>query len=155
MVSYVSTSVSKPNINGLRFLRFVSWDQVGVVYYKWLKQTETNWWVWTEHWRKSRDITKWFCNMTMFGQMLQNGWKTTWKRLNGKSNSPTAIFTRYCPLRLSLVLIDSTWAGWAALCSLWRYQKMGQLMVSLKRLGIQMLPVRWEKVEASDGHVFC
>ena len=32
----------------------------------------------------SRDTTKWFCNIIMQGHMFQNGWKHTWKRLNGK-----------------------------------------------------------------------
>ena len=45
--------------------------------------------VWAEHWRKngqytSRDTTKWFRSMTTLRHMLQNRWKPTSKRLNGK-----------------------------------------------------------------------
>ena len=44
-----------------------------------------NWCIWAEHRRQngcyvSRDTTKWFCNMTTLGCMLQNRWKHMRKR---------------------------------------------------------------------------
>ena len=85
---HASTSTTKLNILRLKLLLCIWWDQPGVVYYELLKPTETimgdrNWlqlMCLSQWWRKnnhyvSRDMTKWFCNVTMLGHVLQNGWK--------------------------------------------------------------------------------
>ena len=115
--SHASTSMAKPNIHGLKHLLCIWWDLLDVVYYA----AQTNW----NHHGKSlsttidvfessieekngcytnRGATKWFCNMTTWGHVLQNGLKPSWKHLMG-SPTPTAVFTRHCPDWLSLVLI--------------------------------------------------
>ena len=71
---------------------------MGVVYYELLKSTEIISedpyrlhlmclsWVLIKKWPLYKQrLTKWFCNMTILGHMLQNWWKPTWKCLNGKS----------------------------------------------------------------------
>ena len=88
------------------------------------------WYVWAEHWRK-----KWPLYEQRYAKVIlqhDNEWKPTLKRLNGKSY-PFAVFTRHCPVQLSLVPIDGTWLGWAVISFLWRCQIMSRLVVSLKR----------------------
>ena len=73
------------------------WDQPGVVNYELLKPTKT---ITGDHYQlqlmclscaskkntcyMTRDMTE-FCNMTMLGHMLPNGWNPTWKCLKRKS----------------------------------------------------------------------
>jgi len=44
-----------------------------------------------------------------------------------------AVFSRYCSFRLSPISIDDSWPVWTALAFLWRYEKMGRFVDSLKR----------------------
>ena len=65
-----------------------------------------NWYVWAEHWKKnghctSRDTTKGLCNMWTLEHMLQNGWKSTWKRLDKKSYLKRRIHQRLPRLIIS------------------------------------------------------
>ena len=103
---HASTSAAKPNIHDLKLLLCIWWDQLGIVYYELLKPTKTikgkNFFlkikklITIDNAPKlsikekkngrylSREPTKWFCNMTTLGHLLQNGLKPTWKHLNGK-----------------------------------------------------------------------
>ena len=99
---HVSTSSEKLNIHGSKFLLCIWRDQLATVYYELLKSTET---IMGVRYRlqltlssraikkkghyMSRDTSKWFCNSTTLGHVLQNRWKPTWKRLNGNPSPPT------------------------------------------------------------------
>ena len=104
----------------------------------------------------SRDLTKWFCSMATLGHMLQNGWKLTWRCLNGKSY-PNHRIHHILP---HPIITCSNWWYMAWLSSsfiLMKMQKNGLTRswplkdVLFFQHGIQMLPERWEKVLASDG----
>ena len=121
-----------------------------------------HWCVWAEHWRKnghytSRDMTKWFCNMTMLGHVLQNGWKPTWKYLNGKSYLNHHI---HLTLPYSIITCSDQWymAWLSSTFILWKKKWVNSWLASKDVLffqrEIQMLPESWNKVVASDGQYF-
>ena len=56
-------------------------------------------------------------------------YEVTW----GRMGENLSVFTRHCPIRLSLVPINGTGTGWAAFSFLGRYQKMDWHMASFKR----------------------
>jgi len=71
------------------------------------------------------------------------------------SSTPSAVFSRHCSFRLSLVPIDD------ACLSTSHHMKIPKIddWIASKdeaffRHGIHMLPERWEKVVASDGYYF-
>lgn len=77
-----------------------------------------------------------------------------------ESIAAPVVFTEHSPFRLSLISFDGTWLGCAALPFLYRYQKMGLFLDSLKRRrilfrrGIHLLPERWEEIVVSDRQYF-
>jgi len=120
-------STAKPNIHGSKLTLCIWWDQLGVVYYELLKPNET---ITGDHYRLQlmrlnqalkekrplyeqrhdkmilqHDNTRPHVAqpVKIYLEMLK------WEVL------PRAVFTRHCPFRLSLILINGTWPGWAAL----------------------------------------
>lgn len=69
--------------------------------------------------------------MIMPVHMLLRWRTTTWRQSIGKPFL-LVVFTRYCFLGLSLVAINSTWAVWAGLHTIWWYQKLDRFIISLK-----------------------
>ena len=140
-----STSPAKPNILGSTLLLCIWWDQQRAVYYEQLKtiQTITGDCYRLQSMFLSRTLKKkgpWYEQRHDKSLLLyDNAWPHVAKRV--KTNIEmlkfyvllTAIFTRNCPALWSLVPIDGTWPGWKVLLFLWRCQKMGRLVVSLKR----------------------
>ena len=134
--SHASTSVAKLNIYGSKLLRCICLDQLGVVYYEQLKLTKTitrdPYWLQLMHlsWVLKK---KWLLYEQRHDKVIlqhdnarphvEKSVKTYSETLRWEVLPPSAVFTRHCPIWLSLVLIDGTWPSWAALSFLWRCQK--------------------------------
>ena len=93
-----------------------------------------------------------FCSMSTVGPILQNRWKPTCKRWNGRF-TPPAILSRRYSFRLPFVLIDGTRLGSSAFPLLWRSQKMDRFVDRLKR---RIIFSRWNsKIACEMEKIHC
>ena len=174
MSDYVATSATKLNIHVLELLLYNWCNHLPAINYeqlKWMKTIMGNWyWLQLMHLSQvlkknghytSREMTKWFCNKTMLGHMLQTRWKPIWKYLNGTSYQTRHIHqTLYHPIITGSNRWHMAWLSSTFILILhknaqkWVDSRSASKDISFFWHEIQMLPERWEKVMASYGQYF-
>ena len=108
-----------------------AFEDPDVIYYELLKPNET---ITGERYPKQLMRPSWALRKKR-PQYEQRHEKVILQHDNAQLGSPTppAVFSRYCAVRLLLVLVDDTWSGWSAVLLIWRHRKMAWFVDSLKR----------------------
>jgi len=165
-----SKSIPKRNIHGSKVLLCIWWDMKGIVHYELLKPNETitaerykqpiNWFKScikseTSNYSSKKaqsDIVAWQCSTARCKSSSRNV-------INIKMGSPTTsrVFIRLCFSGLPLILIEHGLAD-QHFKTYKEIKKWLDKWITSKDdffyRGIHLLPEKWEKVIASDGHYF-